>query len=180
MAGKDHLCHRLAFMGSSGTRGGGGLSEFAAVNERMVYPIPDNIRIEDAAVIEPLVVGHHVANCAGVDLAGLDVLVVGSGPIGYALFLVLKARKVRQILVSEPTVVRRQRAAELVDMTIDPRKEDVGSVCRKATGGRGVDVVFDCAGIEAGLKAAFDALTPGGTLVNVAQWEFPVSYCLRG
>jgi threonine dehydrogenase-like Zn-dependent dehydrogenase len=167
-------------MGSSGAKGGGGLSEFAAVNERMLHPIPEGVAIDDAAVIEPLVVGHHVANCAGMPLEGLDILVVGGGPIGYALFLILRARNVRQILVSEPTAVRRQRAAELVDVTVDPRNEDVGSVCRERTGGKGVDVVFDCAGIKAGLEAAFDALTPGGMLVNVAQWEAPVSgFCPR-
>ncbi len=173
--GKDHLCHQLAFMGSSGPEGGGGLSEFAAVDEHMLYPLPDNVSLQNAALIEPLVVAHHVVKAAGVKLEGLDVLIVGGGPIGYAMTSVLRAQSVKRILMSEPTVKRREQARDLVERVIDPRTESVGDTCRGLTSGKGVDVVFDCAGIQAGLEAALDALAYGGTFVNVAMWEKPVN-----
>jgi (R,R)-butanediol dehydrogenase/meso-butanediol dehydrogenase/diacetyl reductase len=43
------------------------------------------------------------------------------------------------------------------------------------TGGKGVDLVFDCAGIAPGLKDGMDALKSRGTYLNVAGWEAPVS-----
>ena len=172
--GKDHLCHQLAFLGISGAERGGGLSEFAAVDEHLLHPLPDNVSLEYAALIEPLAVAHHAVKAAGSRLEGLDVLIVGGGPIGYAIASVLKSQRVKTILMSEPTVKRREQAKDLVDQVIDPNTESVGDTCRELTGGKGLDVVFDCAGIQVGMEAAFDALVHGGSFINVAMWENPV------
>jgi (R,R)-butanediol dehydrogenase/meso-butanediol dehydrogenase/diacetyl reductase len=173
-AGNDHVCRTLAFMGFSGGTLGGGLSEFVAVDEDHIYALPENVSLEYAAVIEPLVVGHHAAKMAAVDLTGADVLIVGGGPVGLAMVSVLRAHDVSKILLSEPTAKRWRHAKDAVDRVIDPKSEDVGTVCREATGNKGVDVVFDCAGVQPGLTAALDALKHTGTLVNVAMWEQPV------
>ena len=139
-----------------------------------MHLLPTNVSLDFAAPIEPLVVGHHAAKQAGIKLEGLDVLIVGGGPIGVAMISVLKAQRVKRIFVSEPTAKRWQHAKGMVDRLIDPKSEKVGDVCRQLTGGKGVDVVFDCAGVQAGLEAAFDAITHLGTFVNVAVWEKPV------
>ena len=36
--------------------------------------------------------------------------------------------------------------------------------------------MFDCAGNERGLEAAFDAIAFGGSFVSIAMWEKPVTY----
>jgi len=54
---------------------------------------------------------------------------------------------------------------------IDPSQEDVIAKCRELTGGQGVDVVFDCAGVQAALESACQAMRIRGTLVNIAIWE---------
>ncbi|KIX07220.1 chlorophyll synthesis pathway protein BchC [Rhinocladiella mackenziei CBS 650.93] len=174
LSGNDHMCHKLAFLGCSGCRGGGGLSEFVAVEEGHLHPLPGNVSLESAAVIEPVAVGYHAAKAARVKLEGLDVLIVGGGPIGIAMISVLKAQRVKSILLSEPTAKRWEHAKDMVDRVIDPKTEDVGGVCRQLTGGKGVDVVFDCAGVQPGLEAGFDALARGGTFVNIAMWEKPL------
>jgi (R,R)-butanediol dehydrogenase/meso-butanediol dehydrogenase/diacetyl reductase len=131
--------------------------------------------LEYAAVIEPLVVCHHAAKAAGIKLEGLDVLILGGGPVGSALISILRAHNVGRIFLSEPTAKRKEQNKEAVDRVIDPRSEKVGDVCRELTGGKGVDVVFDCAGVQPGLEAGFDAMKHAGTFVNVAVWEKPVS-----
>lgn len=172
-AGNDHLCRELAFLGG-GVKGGGGLSEFVAVKEAHCLPLPDQVSLEFAAVIEPLVVAHHAAKAAGLGLRGKNVLVVGGGPIGLAMVSVLRAQGVSKILLSEPTSTRMQQAKDLVDRVINPIAEKVGEVCRELTDGLGVDVAFDCAGVQPGLEAAVDALKHGGSIVNLAVWEKPV------
>jgi threonine dehydrogenase-like Zn-dependent dehydrogenase len=173
-SGNDHTCQKLAFLGGS-NKLGGGLSEFVAVEEAHCLLLPENVSLDYAAVIEPLVVCHHAAKVAGVKLEGLDVLILGGGPVGCALISILKAHKVGRILLSEPTAKRKEQNKDSVDRIIDPRSENVGDICRELTGGKGVDVVFDCAGVQPGLDAGFDALKRGGTFVNVAVWEKPVS-----
>ncbi|KAG9770297.1 hypothetical protein KCU88_g6631, partial [Aureobasidium melanogenum] len=126
-----------------------------------------------AAVIEPLVVGHHAAKAAGTKLEGQDILIVGGGPIGVAMISVLRAHRVGKIFLSEPTAKRWQHAKDVVERVIDPKNESVGDICRELTGGKGADVVFDCAGVQPGLESGMDAIKHGGTLVNVAVWEKP-------
>lgn len=172
--GKDHTCDDLGFMGLSGGEGGGGLSEFVAVDEEMLYGLPESVSLEFAALIEPLTVAYHAIKTINASVEGLDVLIVGGGPVGYAIACALRAENVKSILVSEPTLKRREQATAVVDKVIDPRSENVGEVCRSSTGGKGADIVFDCAGIQVGLEAAFDAIVRGGYYVNVAVWEKPV------
>ena len=172
-SGNDQSCAKLAFLGGS-SKLGGGLSEFVAVEEEHCLPLPENVRLEDAAVIEPLVVCHHAAKAAGIKLQGLKVLILGGGPVGSALIPILRAQEVDKIFLSEPTTKRKEQNEEVVDRTIDPKTEKVGDVCRELTNGKGVDVVFDCAGVQPGLEAGFDALKHAGVFVNVAVWEKPV------
>ncbi|KAK5053897.1 hypothetical protein LTR84_001859 [Exophiala bonariae] len=173
--GNGHTCDALGFNGISGGTAGGGLSEFAAIDEDMLYALPESVDLDFAALIEPLTVAWHAIKTINAKIEGLDALIIGGGPVGYALACTLRAENVKSILVSEPTLKRREQAKAVVDKVIDPRSENVGDVCRSTTGGKGVDLVFDCAGIQVGLEAAFDAIVRGGYFVNVAVWEVPMS-----
>jgi threonine dehydrogenase-like Zn-dependent dehydrogenase len=172
-SGNDQSCAKLYFLGGSNARFGG-LSEYCTVEEQHILPLPENVSLDHAAVIEPLVVCHHAVKSAGTKLEGLNILIVGGGPIGSALVPVIKAHNVGKIFLSEPTKTRRERYKDMVDRVIDPRSEKVGDLCRELTGGKGIDVAFDCAGVQPGLDTAFDALKHAGTWVNVAVWEKPV------
>ena len=166
-------CAKWGFLGLSGS--GGGLSETVAVDASMCHALPESVPLDLAALIEPLSVAQHAAVCAGIkDWSKLSVLCVGGGPVAIAVVMILRARGVHKVIVSEPTAKRREHAVEIADVAIDPVKESVGERCRSLTGGKGVDVVFDCAGIRVGLEAGMEALKFGGTYVNVAGWETPV------
>ena len=175
-AGKDHLCDRLAFLGASGAPGGGGLSEYAAVDEDMLHILPENVDLDNAAIIEPLVVANHVIKVAKQTLESRNVLIVGGGPIGIALAILLEAQSVKTLILSEPTAKRREQARRLglIQRIIDPKTENLGEICRRITSGKGVDFVFDCAGVAPALESALDAISYGGTYINVAMWEKPV------
>lgn len=173
---KDHLCEKMGFLGASGGHAGGGLSEFVAVDGGMLHRLPPTMNIEHAAVIEPLTVAHHSINVSGLDIQAEDwsILIVGGGPIGFAMALTLRAHGAKLVILSEPTSVRRDFAAGVVDLTIDPICENVGERCRTVTNGLGVDLVFDCAGTKRGSEDAFDAIKYGGTFVNIAMWASSV------
>lgn len=168
-SGSTHCCQKIGYIGGST---GGGFGERVAVEEKMLYPLGPNIRLEYAAVIEPLAVVHHAVKQAGIsDWKGKNVLVLGGGPIGFALLIVLKAHGADKIVVSEPAKMRREQVAEFATAVINPIEEHVGDRCRELTNGNGADVVFDCAGVPVGLEAGFDAIRFEGLYVNVAVWE---------
>ncbi|RFU33284.1 hypothetical protein B7463_g3055, partial [Scytalidium lignicola] len=166
-------CTRWGFLGLSGG-GGGGLSETVAVNAKMCYVLPDSVPLSYAPLIEPLTVACHSVKTSGFgDFHEKSVLIIGGGPIGLAVIFVLRNRGARAVYVSEPTLKRREQTKEFADAVIDPVTENIGERCRQLTAGRGIDVVFDCAGIQKGLDAAMDALGWRGVYVNVAGWEKP-------
>jgi threonine dehydrogenase-like Zn-dependent dehydrogenase len=168
-----NACANWGSLGLSGC--GGGLSETVAVDASMCHVLPDSVPLELAALIEPLSVAHHAATCAGVkDWSVQSVLCVGGGPVAIAVVMVLRAQGVGKVFVSEPTAKRREHAVDIADAVINPVEESVGQRCRSLTNGKGVDVVFDCAGVQVGLETGMDALGIGGIYVNVAGWETPV------
>lgn len=172
-AGKSHCCKILGYIGGST---GGGYGERVVVEERMLHPLGPNIPLEYAAVIEPLAVVHHAVKETGIqDWKDKTVLVLGGGPIGFALLLDLKAHGATKIIVSEPTSRRREQVAEFAHTVVNPVKENVGERCRELTDGEGVDVVFDCAGVPVGLEAGFDAIRSNGLYIMVAVWEKPLT-----
>jgi threonine dehydrogenase-like Zn-dependent dehydrogenase len=74
--------------------------------------------------------------------------------------------------VSEPASVRRQLALKHgATQALDPTQVNISDRALEITGGVGVDVAFDAAGVQKGLDAAIGSLRPRGVLVNVALWE---------
>lgn len=177
MAGETNGCHAWGFLGISG--GGGGFSETVAVKEHLCHALPDEIDLKHAALIEPLAVGHRAVKIAGLtmdkDMGAVTTLVLGGGPIGFALIIILRAMGVSRIFVSQGSLKRRVQAQQLAGVVINPNEESVPDRCRELTAGQGVDVVFDCAGVQSALNNGMEALTFKGTYVNVALWQVPVS-----
>jgi threonine dehydrogenase-like Zn-dependent dehydrogenase len=168
-AGATQGCTSLGFKGLSGS--GGGFSEAVTVDAKMCYPLPDGIDLSLATLIEPLAVAWHaVAISAVSSWSDRFVLIAGGGPVGIAHVFVLRALGCRNIFVSEPTETRAAKNKEIANEVFDPTTEAVGEKCRALTGGEGVDVVFDCAGIQAGFNMGMDALRFKGVYVNVASW----------
>lgn len=146
------------------------------VPEDYVLPLPDNIPLDVAALVEPLAVGWHAVSQSPLK-KGDNVLILGGGPIGIAVIQALLAQGVGQIIVSEISASRQKFAKHFGATTIlDPRHEDVVKRVKELTGGEGVDIVFDCAGVAVGLEAACKAIKVKGTVVNVAIWEKAVPF----
>lgn len=77
----------------------------AAVDASMCHALPESVSLELAALVELPPVAQHAALCAaGEGWRTLSVLCGAGGPIAVALVIILRARGVRKIFVSEPTV----------------------------------------------------------------------------
>ncbi|PNS20824.1 hypothetical protein CAC42_2755 [Sphaceloma murrayae] len=126
-----------------------------------------------SAMVEPLAVGWHAVNISPWK-PGMSALVLGGGPIGLSVIQALRARGDGQIIVSELSAKRKDFAKQFgADVIVDPTKEDVVKRCRELCDGQGVHVVYDCAGVQAGLDTAVEAVRARGAVVNIAIWEKP-------
>ena len=168
-----HLSKNMNFIGLGGR--GGGLSEKIAVKRRWVHPISNAIPLDQAALIEPLSVGHH-AYVRSAAKPGDVALVGGAGPIGLLLSAVLKAKGLT-VIVTELSAKRKEKALEsgVADHVLDPSKVDVVSEVMKITGDKGADVAFECTSVNKVLDQLVAATKPGGVVVIVSIWSRPAT-----
>lgn len=147
------------------------MSEHIVAPAEHFYPLPDDISLETAALIEPLAVAWHAVNLSPFKTGG-NVLIVGGGPIGIGVVQVLKIQGAKNIMVAELMESRKRFAREYgATHILDPREVDIALTVRQLTGGIGADVVFDAAGVERALNGAIPACRTHGTIVNIAVWE---------
>ncbi|KAL2823602.1 chaperonin 10-like protein [Aspergillus cavernicola] len=173
-SGWEPQCPKLLFIGLPGGHGGG-LSEFVTVQESKLHKIPDNIGFESAALVEPLAVGLHAVRKAEVDdkdWGRKTVLILGGGPVGYAVLANLMAAGADpgRLLVTEPTERRLKSLQSFGVRVLSPDKDDIVKACKELSQGEGVEVAFDCAGKTESAGTAMSAMRPRGTYINVAFW----------
>lgn len=107
----------------------GGLADAVLVREAArggrLFPIPDEMPIEVAALAEPVAVGMHAVEQAGVDVDD-KVAVFGCGPIGLAAIASLADRGLSDIVAVDLSATRRRLAETLgASATIDPAEQGV-------------------------------------------------------
>ena len=91
-AGHFHICHKLKFLGLDTD---GAMQEIWNVPAHTLHVLPDDLRMDHAALIEPVAVACHDVRLSGLT-EGEDVLVIGGGPIGIEFF----ARTLRRVGVA--------------------------------------------------------------------------------
>lgn len=167
--GNVNCCDKIGFLGISGR--GGGLSQWISVPVSYVKLLPPNMPLELGALVEPLAVAWHAIDISPYK-EGDSVLVLGGGPIGLSVVQVLASKGCRSIIVSETSSKRRQFAKEFgAHHVIDPTQLDLVPEVERLTGGQGVDIAFDAAGVQNALDAGVRAVRARGTVLNIALWE---------
>lgn len=103
----------------------GAYAECVLVSEDLAIPVPDGLSPEHAALTEPLSVALHAVRRSGIGRRDVAV-VVGCGPVGLAVILMLKARGVRTVVASDYSQSRREVARRCgADVVVDPATHSV-------------------------------------------------------
>ncbi len=172
LEGKYNLCDSLGFVGLSG--GHGGFAAYSVVPARMVHKMPDNLSMEQGALVEPAAVALHAVRLSKIK-AGDKAAVFGAGPIGLLVVESLRVAGASEIHVVEPSEVRRQKALELgATSVIDPTSSDAVETIREATGG--VHVAFEVTGVPAVLPQCIASTRHEGQTLIVSIWESDASF----
>jgi L-iditol 2-dehydrogenase len=144
----ENLCRNLVAMGYEVD---GAFSEYvripaSAVASGNVFAKPGNVSFEVAALAEPLACVLQ-GQAQVVIAAGDAVVILGAGPIGLLHVKLARHAGAGTIIVSQRSATRREAARKAgADIVVDPVNEDLMAVVRKATAGRGADVVIAAIG----------------------------------
>lgn len=163
--GRYNLCPDVVFLATPPVQGC--YEEYIAYPENMCFKLPDNVSTKEGCLIEPLSVGFHAANQADVKV-GDTVVILGAGCIGLVTLLSAKAHGAGCIIVSDLEDARLNKAKELgAAHVLNGKNCDVLEEIKKLTGGRGADVVLECAGSPFTIAQTPFIVARGGTICLV-------------
>jgi len=155
----DQACALLA---------GGGYAELVAVPAGQLLPVPSGLDLVDAAALPEVActVWSNIFMLAGLQPG--EVLLVHGGASGIGTMAIqLAVAAGARVAVTAGSPARLERCADLgADILIDYKQQDFVEEVRRATDGRGADVVLDMLGASY-LQRNVDVLATSGRLVII-------------
>ena len=163
LEGRDNICQGRQIISMPPREGA--FAELLSMPTNNLVEIPDHVRIEHAALAEPLACGWHAvrlaANSSHMDPGDAACLVFGGGAIGLGAALALKARGAASIQLAETSAERRATIDRIDGIeTYDP-------LSAGAPEPGSADIVVDGVGVEATRAAASTVARHGGIIVHI-------------
>lgn len=164
--GKYNLCEELKVMGFQTT---GVASEYFAVSAGKALALPEEMTLDQGAMIEPLAVAVHAVGRYG-SMEGARVAVLGAGPIGNLVAQAAKAEGAR-VMLCDVSQFRLDLAKECgVDYTFHAGAVDFGQALVQAFGPDKADVIYDCAANDDTMGQAIRWARKGSKIILVGVY----------
>jgi len=148
----------------------GSYAEYVRIPERIVrqntFQIPNNVKMEHVASLEPLACVVHGWDLVNFRPAGTAVI-IGGGPIGLLHLQIASLHAAKQIVLCDVVDQRLEEAKKLgIDIiTINSSVEDVTRRIEELTDGRGADIVVEAVGRKETWEIAPRLVRKGGTVL---------------
>lgn len=160
LAGKRHLCINTKGVGVDRP---GAFAEYLALPASNVFPIPDGVSEDEAAILDPL--GNAVHTTLSFDLVGEDVLIAGAGPIGIMAGAIAQHVGARHVVITDINPYRLDLASRMgLKNVVDVSKEDLAGVMKTLKMTEGFDVGLEMSGNDSALKSMLDVMNHGGKI----------------
>lgn len=161
-AGRYGLCkQRLKYSN-------GGMADYVSIPSKAVHRLPDNITMQEGAVIEPVAVGAAAALKCG-NVFGKNVGVIGGGTIGLGSLSTLHLLGAGKSFLIELREDRLEVGKKLgATVAVNGKNQDTLAAVRDETNGAGLDaVVVASAGTVKTINLALSLVAPLGAVVIV-------------
>ncbi len=159
-AGKRHLCPNTKGVGVNRP---GSFAEYLSLPVDNVFPIPDDIPDDIAAIFDPF--GNAVHTALSFDLVGEDVLITGAGPIGIMAVAICKHVGARHVVITDVNPYRLALAEKMgATRAVDVSKENLSDVMKDLGMREGFDVGLEMSGIESAFQQMINNMMNGGKI----------------
>ena len=168
--GEINLCDHRNVLGVSceDYRRAGAFAEYVAVPRHIIYPLPESLSFQDAAMLEAVSVALHAVSLSNVT-SGQTALVLGAGMIGLLTLQALQVAGCSRVFVADVDPTRLRLATSLGADSLLATGAHLVSQISQLTGGRGVDVALEAIGIDETVRAAIDCVGKGGTVTLIGN-----------
>lgn len=159
--GRYNLCPDVNFLATPPVDGA--FVQYLVHREDFLFPIPDTMSFEEAALNEPFSVAIHALNRAGFR-PGQTAAVIGLGPVGLMTVAAAKAFGASLIIGSDREPERMKAALKLGADVVIEAGQDTARKIHESSGGAGVDAAFETAGHPLAVRTAFQSVRRGGRM----------------
>jgi L-iditol 2-dehydrogenase len=174
-AGLPNICLNRGGLGMLSTDGA--MAEAVRVPQAQLYPMPDGMRWEQAALVEPLAVALRAVNLTPLNLMG-SLVIIGAGTIGLLTVLAARLRGAGRVIITDLSPHRLDLARRLgADRAVNVREEEPAEVVKSLTEEQGAEAVIEAVGIGASVKQSLAVVRTGGhiTWIGNSQPEVDVN-----
>ena len=162
-------------------RASAGFSELDVAIAENVFPLPDNVSLEAASMLDVYACGVHAVHRVPIR-PGDRVCVLGTGPIGMTMGQVARASGARQVVMvgRRDELLRLALEVGAADAVVNNSARPVGEQIAELTDGHGCDAVFEAVGGTAGtLVDAVEAAAFGAVVGIIGAFWSDVSVAYR-
>ncbi|KAK5168539.1 putative xylitol dehydrogenase [Cryomyces antarcticus] len=176
--GKYNICAHMAFAATPPFDGT--LAKYYTLPEDFCYELPENLSLEEGALVEPLSVGVHIVKQAAVR-PGDSVVVFGAGPVGLLCMAVAKAfgaNKIITVDINEDRLAFAQKyaATHAFRSQRESPADSAARLVKECDLGPGADNIIDASGAEICIQTAIHALRVGGTYVQGGMGKNDITF----
>ncbi|OLN85435.1 putative D-xylulose reductase A [Colletotrichum chlorophyti] len=186
LAGRYNLCPDMRFAATPPYDGT--LTGFWSAPADFCYKLPDNVSLQEGALIEPLAVAVHITKQARVT-PGCSVVVMGAGPVGLLCAAVARSFGATKVVSVDIVQAKLDFAKDLasthtyLSQRISP-EDNARALIEQCDLGEGADVVIDASGAEPSIQTSLHVVRMGGSYVQggmgKADINFPImALCLK-
>lgn len=167
LSGHFNVCNTLKLIGIDQN---GGFAEYVAVPFHRLHRIPDQLSNEHAAVTEPVSVAVHSVRRSNMKI-GDTIVILGGGPIGLLIGQIARKAGAAEVIISEQSPYRLERAREFGFSVIDVKTTGLNEEVNSRTNGKGADVVFEVAGAMSTALQMTELVKIQGTILVVSVFK---------
>ena len=173
--GHPHVCETLRLIGIDRD---GGMADYVWVDEDVLFKVPDTLSDRIAALVEPLAVIVRSMHQSRFQLRD-SAVVIGAGPIGVLTAIVLRHSGASRIVISDVDEGRLGLCRSFGFETVNGSDGGVVDYVKEITNGEGMDVVFECAGVESSAREMTQVCRVGGMICMTGIHKAPHAVDLR-
>ena len=167
LAGTRHLCPNTQGIGVNIP---GAFAEYLVLPAANVFPLPEGISDEIAAIMDPY--GNAVHTALSFNCTGEDVLVVGAGPIGQMAALICQHIGARHVVITDVNPARLELSRTLgIEHCINTQKTSLSEVIKTLNMQEGFDVALEMSGQASALNEALSVMINGGRIAQLGIFK---------
>jgi len=164
MHGNYHICNDLKVIGCQVD---GAAREYLPVDHKLVVKLPRGMNFDHGAMVEPVAVGVHAVKRLG-NVKGMNLMVLGAGPIGNLTAQSAKGLGAQSVLITDISDDRLEVAKNCgIDFPVNVSFDNLDIKVDKFFGPDGADAILECVGVEDTITAAVHLARKGTDIVIV-------------